>query len=900
MTTLTSPINSARSDVLSATMETKEFLTCRGLQKLIEKKADEIPNAVAVSFPEKSNEAHRNEINYHDLNSRANQLARYLRRSGVGPDVVVGICFERSLEMIVAVLGVIKADGAYVPLDPTYPKERLSFMLEDTKAPIILTQEKLASGLPKNSAHLLCLDTDWKTIAKESGENLETIVDHENLAYLIYTSGSTGKPKGVAMRQGALINLLFWQLKNWSARSDATTLQFASLNFDVSFQEIFATFASGGTLVLISEELRRDSIRLVKFLQDQKIERLFLPFVALKHLANAAEQEQIFPRTLREVITAGEQLQITPTIVKFFSELPDCALHNQYGPSETHVVTAFKLEGPPQSWPALPSIGKPIANTEIYLLDQQFQRVRNGDPGELFIGGECLARGYLNRPELTAEKFIPNPLAPGSRLYKTGDVARYLPDGNIEFLGRSDHQVKIRGFRIELGEIETLLAQHPSVREAIVTAREVTAGDKQLVAYVVPQPTMTLNSRELRNFLSEKVPSYAVPSLFVHLPRLPLTPNGKVDRRALLEPQQVEEHSSAPIKPPQTPLEMQLQLIFERFLKRRPIGIDVSFFELGGDSLQALGLIVEIERFTGKKFPLEILYQASTIESLAKAIQNSSGDFIFSSMVSLQPLGTKPPLFLVHTTPGDVLAYGGLIYHLGLDQPCYGFQSRGFGRAEESHTRVEDMAAYYVKQMRSHQPQGPYYLGGWCYGGIVAVEMGHQLIAAGEKIALMALIETPAPAPPLFSNFSYYGRRISCLLKMNPRQWRKYLGEKIKYYRGVKMANEMRFRRVEKTEETSKVEEANSRLAKLEHVYHTNLDALNFYNVRPYPNKIILFNAAEQDPAQVTDPLYGWPSLAGEIETHTISGNHDTILMEPHVKSLAGKLADCLVHAQVL
>ncbi|MEO7678804.1 MAG: amino acid adenylation domain-containing protein, partial [Verrucomicrobiota bacterium] len=691
----------------------------QSLKAMVEKKVEEIPDAVAVSFPEMAGNGRASTLTYLELNRRANQLARYLKKFGVGPDVVVGIYAERSLELIIGALAVIKAGGAYVPLDPNYPKERVHSMLEDTQSPIILTQEKLVSTLPASSAHLFCLDTGWKKIAQESEENLSTPGDHDHLAYLIYTSGSTGKPKGVAMRHGPLVNLLLWQFKHWSARPDARTLQFASLNFDVSFQEIFSTLASGGTLVLVSEELRRDSNQLLKFLETEKVERLFLPFVALKHLAGAAEYEQIFPSHLKEIITAGEQLQITPQLIQFFTRLPDCALHNQYGPSETHVVTAYQMEGPASAWPALPPIGKAIDRTEILLLDEKMKPVPAGAEGELFIGGDCLARGYLNRSELTAEKFIRNPFDEGTRLYRTGDLARALSDGNIEFLGRIDHQVKIRGFRVELGEVESVLSQHPEVREAVVVAKEFGSGDKQLVAYIVNKTDGTAASSELRKFLREKVPVYAVPSVFMHLEKLPLTPNGKVDRRALPDPI-AEEDFSAAIKPPQTPLEMQLQLVFERFLNKRPIGIDVSFFELGGDSLQALNLIVEIDRFTGKKLPLEILYQASTIESLARHIENFSGESRFSSMVPLQPLGSKPPLFLVHTTPGDVLAYGALIYHLGLEQPCYGFQSIGFGRKEDSHTRVEEMAAYYIQQMRSLQPQGPYYLGGWCYGGIVA------------------------------------------------------------------------------------------------------------------------------------------------------------------------------------
>ncbi|MEO7297018.1 MAG: AMP-binding protein [Verrucomicrobiota bacterium] len=398
---MTSPVETldARKTFFSPTSGSNKIT----LQELFERAAAVNSDQVAVCFPEQFSASAPSQITYRELNARANQLARHLRKAGVGPDVVVGIYCERSLELIISVLAVIKAGGAYVPLDPNYPKERLSFMLEDTRSPIILTQEKLATTLPKLEARLICLDTDWKTVAKESTENLELLTNADDLAYLIYTSGSTGKPKGVAMRQGPLVNLLHWQFKNWSAQPNAKTLQFASLNFDVSFQEIFATLASGGTLVLVSEQLRRDSPQLLQFLDEQEVERLFLPFVALKHLAAASEHRAIFPRKLREIITAGEQLQITPAVVNFFSKLNNCALHNQYGPSETHVVTAYELKGHPRDWPPLPSIGKAIDNTQIFLLDDKLQPVPRGQEGELYIGGECLAssgRTYLPPPRL--------------------------------------------------------------------------------------------------------------------------------------------------------------------------------------------------------------------------------------------------------------------------------------------------------------------------------------------------------------------------------------------------------------------------------------------------------------------------------------------------------------------
>ncbi|MCL1468747.1 amino acid adenylation domain-containing protein [Argonema galeatum] len=450
------------------------------VHQLFEAQVKQTSDAVAVVFEDR-------QLTYRQLNDRANQLAHYLKTLGVGPEVLVGICVERSLEMVVGVLGILKAGGAYVPLDPAYNKARLAFMLEDTQTPLLLTQEKLIQSLPPHQARVICLDTDWETIALSNQKNPQSDGTPNSLAYVIYTSGSTGRPKGVAMSHRPLANLVFWQLENSIATIGTKTLQFASISFDVSFQEIFSTLCSGGTLVLISEELRRDVASLFNFIAAKAIERLFLPFVALQLLAEVADSQETVQTNLREIITAGEQLKITRQIANWFTQLKNCTLHNHYGPSESHVVTAFSLTGLPLHWPGLPPIGRPIANTQIYLLDDHLQTVPAGTPGELYIGGIPLAREYLNRPDLTAERFISNPFSNqlGERLYKTGDIASYLPDGNIEYLGRSDNQVKIRGYRIELGEIEVTLGQHPAVREAVVVAREDIPNDKRLVAYLV-------------------------------------------------------------------------------------------------------------------------------------------------------------------------------------------------------------------------------------------------------------------------------------------------------------------------------------------------------------------------------------------------------------------------------
>ncbi|BAY50137.1 amino acid adenylation domain-containing protein (plasmid) [Scytonema sp. HK-05] len=599
-----------------------EYPLDKSIHKLFEEQVERTPDAVAVVFENQ-------QLTYQQLNCRANQLAHYLQSLGVKADVLVGLCVERSLEMVVALLGILKAGGAYVPLDPEYPSERLSFMLEDAQVSVLLTQQRLLERLPEHQAHIVCLDTDWQAISLSSQNNTITGVQANNLAYIIYTSGSTGKPKGVALNQLALCNLILWQLQNNTISTGAKTLQFAPISFDVSFQEIFTTWFSGGTLFLIGEELRRDPVALLGFVEEKAVERLFVPFVVLQQLAEVAIDSELVNNHLREIITAGEQLQITPAISQWLGKLSDCTLHNHYGPSESHVVTTFRLTDPVENWPLLPPIGKPIANTQTYILDKYLQPVPIGVPGELYIGGVSLARGYLNRPELTQEKFILNPFdeTRESRLYKTGDLVRYLTDGNIEYLARIDNQVKIRGFRIELGEIEAALVQHSDVQAACVIACEDTPGDtctersrsKRLVAYVVPHQHCILSISELRQFLKAKLPEYMVPNAFVILESLPLTPSGKVDRRVLPAP---DLHSKITKKyiAPRTPIEEMLAQIWAQVLKVELVGIYDNFFELGGHSLLATQLVSRIRNIFKVELPLRELFVAATVAELAHLI----------------------------------------------------------------------------------------------------------------------------------------------------------------------------------------------------------------------------------------------------------------------------------------
>jgi amino acid adenylation domain-containing protein len=585
------------------------------INQLFEEQVQRTPDAIAVVFEEQ-------QLTYQQLNCRANQLSHYLKSLGVGADVLVGICVERSIEMVVGLLGILKAGGAYVPLDPNYPQERLAFMLEDAQISVLLTQQSLVDRLPEHQAKLVCLDTDARLFSQSSQENLISGVQVNNLAYVIYTSGSTGQPKGVAQNQLGLCNLILWQLQNTTVSTRAKTLQFAPISFDVSFQEIFTTWFSGGTLFLITEELRREPVALLGFLEEKAIERLFVPFVALQQLAEVAVDSKLVNSHLREIITAGEQLQITPAISQWFSKLGDCILHNHYGPSETHGVTTFTLTNSVDTWPLLPPIGQPIANTKIYILDKYLQPVPIGVPGELYIGGVCLARGYLNRPELTQEKFISNPFEKlgESKLYKTGDLARYLPDGNIEYLGRIDNQVKIRGFRIELGEVEAALSQHSDVQASCVIPREDTPGDKRLVAYLVANQDCTPTISELRQFLKAKLPEYMVPNVFVMLESLPLTPSGKVDRRTLPVPDLHSEITDKYVAP-RTAIEKLLAQIWAQVLKVEAVGIYDNFFELGGHSLLATQLVSRIRNIFKVELPLRELFATATLGELALVIE---------------------------------------------------------------------------------------------------------------------------------------------------------------------------------------------------------------------------------------------------------------------------------------
>lgn len=549
-------------------------------------------------------------LNYQGLNRRANRLAHHLRTLGVGPNVLVGLCAERSLDMVVGLLGILKAGGAYVPLDPGYPSDRLAFMIEDAQVPILVTQQRLAARLPAGNARLVYLDA----LAEQRDDDPPLSLSLSDLAYVIYTSGSTGQPKGVQIAHGSLLNLVYWHQRAFAVTDDDRATQFASPAFDATGWELWPYLTIGASVYLFSEDARVSPELCRDWLVQNGITITFLPTALAESVITLA-----WPATtaLRFLLTGADALHHYPPATLPFT------LVNNYGPTEATVVATFTPVAPLEQADAPPSIGCPIDNAQIYILDEQLQQTPVGVPGELHIGGLGLAKGYLNRPELTAEKFIVHPFSDelGARLYKTGDLARWLPNGQIAFLGRIDHQIKIRGYRIEPGEIAALLDSLPAVQASVVIAREDTPGEKRLVAYIVPVPCARLSASLLRDMLAKRLPDYMIPAAFVQLDALPLTPNGKVNRSALPAPSATNTIKDDAVASPTTPAEIRLHALVVPLLGLQKVGVDDNFFLLGGTSMMGTQLIVLVNETFGVDVPLRTLFQVPTIRRLAAEIE---------------------------------------------------------------------------------------------------------------------------------------------------------------------------------------------------------------------------------------------------------------------------------------
>lgn len=851
--------------------------------ELLEQRAQQTPNEIALILAETSDAQKNPKLTNAELMTRAAQRACALIQSGVTPGASVGVLLPRSLEVAISMLAIWRAGGVFVPLDSSYPADRLAFMASDSGMKAVITNQTLGATFPAAVKTILIDSSDQFVAAAPVN------VKPSDPAYIIYTSGSTGQPKGVTISHGAIAQHTVAMVRYYEITANDRHLHFSPFTFDASFEQLLPPLVAGASVVIRDEHLW-DVAEFLQNIAAFGLTMVDIPMAYWHQLAQHAiglDADKI-PDHLRLIIAGGEAM--APDRLAQWQQGPfaNCRLVNAYGPTEATVTaTAFEAANFKTGEAGSVPIGRPLPGREAYILDIHLQAVPVRVVGQLYLGGPLLAGGYLNRAELTAQKFIKNPFGEG-RLYATGDMARYLENGAIEFLGRIDDQIKIRGFRVEPGEIEIALQEHPAVRDAVVIAKDDGAGQKRLIGYVTPR-NGKVSEREVRQWLRGRLPEYMTPSAIVALKEFPLLTSGKVNRKALPDPATLATATNSSNAIPKTPLELQLQILFQRVLRRNGVNVDESFFELGGDSLQALELIVQIEKATGRRLPLETLFQTPTVQRLAVELQRVGKGDDWSCFVTLQKSGVRAPLFLVHTTPGDVLGYGNLIHHLGDDQPCYGFQALGLKDGGEPHTTIEAMAAHYVELLRKFQPSGPYHLGGWCFGGIVAVEMAQQLRKAGEEVAPLLLMETIS-VPPGPGNVKYHAARLKCLFSMPRERWRQYLRAKAKYKRQVELDNRMRFRQAGENVDA----EQRRWLERLERVYNANLTALDAYRSEPYHGKIILFNAVEKDPGILPDPNYGWSGLADDIEIHEVAGNHDTMLAEPNVSSLAKAMRKAL------
>ncbi len=725
-----------------------------------------------------------------------------------------------------------------------------------------------------------------------------------------YTSGSTGTPKGVQIPHRAVINFLNSMQKEPGLSDTDTLLSVTTLSFDIAALELFLPLMVGARLVVVDKEAATDGNRLADSL-----------------CSSRATVMQATPSTWRMLIDAGwqgsEYIRILCGGETLPRDLADQLLDrcrevwNLYGPTEATIWSTLcrveRGEGPV-------SIGHPIDNTHVYLLDRRLQPVPVGIPGTLHIGGDGLARGYLKRPELTAEKFIPSPFPtpggvegsdePAPRLYNTGDLARYREDGQIEFLGRTDHQVKIRGHRIELGEVAASLAKHPKVQDVVVVAREDDPHDIRLVAYIVTDGEEAASVSDLHQYLSRKLSEYMVPSHFVFLDALPLTPNGKVDRRGLPAPGVERPAMDKAFVAPRDAVEMQLSKLWERLLRVRPVGIRDDFFELGGHSMLAVHLVAQVEKVYGKRLPLATLFQAPTVEQLAAILHEKKWSPSWSSLVAIRPGGSNPTFFLMHSHGGNVLEYHPLAHLFGDDQPVYALQARGLDGQIEHDRTMEEMAADYISEMRSLQPDGPYYLGGFCFGGMLALEVAQQLKVQGEEVGLLVLIQTPTkeflrypPGTTLVRRVGYrMARRINIELSnlkvLGYRGNLPYLWERAKRLRDIVQARiELMFDPMLKK---LPIRNRKRSLAyTLEELVRVHNVAFQQYVPRPYEDAVVLLPASKQRPGIRPDPELGWRGLLnGELSIQVVPGRQQNMLREPHVTILAEKIRACLGEAQ--
>ncbi len=839
-------------------------------------------------------------LTFAQLNQQANRLAWSLQELGVAPDVPVAVFLERSPALVVALLAVLKAGAAFLPLDPDTPPARLRFMLNDARPPVILTTEELSRRLPDTPAVVVALD--GADLSRLPARNPDCPALPHHLAYIMYTSGSTGAPKGVMVEHRGLVNYLTWAARTYPFGEGKGVPLHTSIAFDLTITALFGPLVAGQAVYLAPARAGIDSLaNLLRSGGGFSLVKLTPSH--LKLLARQLEPAEM-ASAAHALVIGGEALQ-AEDIAAWREYAPGTVLYNEYGPTETVVgCCVYRVDDhTPYTGPV--PIGRPVANTRIYLLDDHLQPVPEGVAGEIFIGGDGVARGYLNRPHLTETRFIPDPFSqhPGDRLYRTGDLARLRPDGHLEFLGRRDSQVKIRGYRVELAEIEAVLAAYPAVRLAAVQLQS----DNRLVAYVTPEPGVSLSPEDLRQHLQTILPDYMIPSHFVLLESMPLTANGKIDRAALPVPEPERVRPSG-LVPPQNSIQRRLVELWQEVLGVKPVGIEDDFFALGGHSLLAAEVIARIEQVFNRRLPVSVLFQAPTIAGLARLLSPEEDPLPAeaASLVAIQPQGHKPPFFCVHGVGGGVMDYADLARLLGTDRPFYGLQERGLDGVHEPFARVEDMAAHYIREIRSVQARGPYYLGGYCFGGTIAFEMARQLQAQGEQVALLAVLDNTAPGVSETWSLRTAARFLGHLpgwladfLHLGPAQ----MAARIRRRARAAVQRLVGPGTISAGYPTRADIEAviDDDLSRIPPRYHRFLAAhylaLQHYRPRPYRGRVTLFRTRGQSLFGPFAPDLGWGRLAAQVTVREIPGFHANILQEPYVRTLAAQLKRALDEA---
>jgi amino acid adenylation domain-containing protein len=871
--------------------DTKQAYSNGFVHQFFEDQAEKSPHEIAIVCGTQ-------EIAYGELNRRANQIAHRLISSGIRTNMRVGICMHRSVEMVAAMLAILKAGATYVPLDPDYPQERLRFMTEDAGMALVLTTDLVRVRLPKDVAVLSIDAADIQALLSSApAENLrlDPPLRIEDPAYVIYTSGSTGTPKGVIIRHKEFTNYISWACALYeSDRGQGAPIN-TSFGFDATITSLYVPLVSGKRVILLPED------RQLEALADLLASGIELTLVKLTPAHLEALRSLLGSKAsairARAFVVGGEAF--TRHLADFWHQhCPATRIFNEYGPTETVVGCCVYMVGSDPELKSDVPIGRPTPNTRLYVLDVMKDLVPIGVVGELHIGGSQVGAGYLNRPELTAERFLPDPFAvePDGRMYRTGDLARWRADGVLEFLGRADDQVKIRGFRVELGEIETTLAQHSDVQSAAVAVRDMPSGEKQLVAYCVPKHGSPVDFSSVRQFLVERLPDHMVPRSFVSLTTIPLTSNGKVDRRALPAPPLPSPEADADFALPRTPEEARITMVWADVLSLPKVGTHDNFFEIGGTSLLAVRILSRLRSVFRVELPLSALLAAPTIEQLARFIQEAeSAAAPQSCIVPIQPRGSRPPLFCVHGIGGNVLSYYALAKNLGSDQPVYGLQARGLDGKSEPFYSLPEMGAHYISEIRSIQPEGPYYLAGLSLGGLITLEIAQQLSDAGQEVALIAMFDTFPPGMAAVPGTDGWRRRLRTTTRRiqlhSTNLWRSGGRELIPYVRArlktIRRRAKSRALQVQ-YELAQKFDGAIPQAFR--NVEEAGAAAAKKYVARQYNGPAVYFQA-ENSPVFSTDERRAmWFRYIPGLMVETISSDHLTILDEPSVRVVAEKL----------